>query len=160
MYDLCLVGCFLTAIDIERVMKEAPWTFNNHHLVFHRLGNMEDPLLVPLFYSYFCVQVHDLPSGGTRVDISLRAPSIRRAAIAKNVWLRGESVVCSVGDSLESDGGRVAKGFLGSDGISNISRVLGLNLVGKSKKGCGRVIGGYTLTKIELSSHGKLLLKL
>ncbi|MBA0765441.1 hypothetical protein Gotri_014638 [Gossypium trilobum] len=73
-------------------MKGAPWTFNNHLLVFHR----------------------------------------------------GESVVCSIGDSLESDSGRVAKGFLRSDGISNISRVLGLNLEGKSKKGCGREGSSFT----------------
>ncbi|PPR91410.1 hypothetical protein GOBAR_AA29270 [Gossypium barbadense] len=48
-------------VDIERVVKGAHWTFNNHLLLFHSLGDMEDPLLVPLVYSYFWVQVHDLP---------------------------------------------------------------------------------------------------
>ncbi|KAG8483444.1 hypothetical protein CXB51_023189 [Gossypium anomalum] len=53
---------FFHRIDIDRVVKGAHWTFNNHLLVFHSLGDIEEPLLVPLVHSYFWVQVHDLPS--------------------------------------------------------------------------------------------------
>ncbi|MBA0837863.1 hypothetical protein Goarm_009979, partial [Gossypium armourianum] len=69
LYDLCLVGCFVTTsvvhfpVDIERVVKSAPWAFNNHLLVFHRLQGKEDPMLVSLVYFFFGVQVHDLPPG-------------------------------------------------------------------------------------------------
>lgn len=35
--------------------------FNNHLLLFHRLR--EDPMVVPLFWSNFWVQVHDLQTG-------------------------------------------------------------------------------------------------
>ncbi|MBA0803651.1 hypothetical protein Gohar_013841, partial [Gossypium harknessii] len=52
---------FFHRVDIEIVIKGAPWTSNNHLLIFHGLQEMEDPMLVPLFYSYIWVQVHDLP---------------------------------------------------------------------------------------------------
>ncbi|MBA0771722.1 hypothetical protein Gotri_007203 [Gossypium trilobum] len=72
LFDLCLVGCFLTTssvisdlgemgylfrfynrVDIDRVVKGASWTFNNHLLVFHQLENNEDPMQIPLIFSWF-----------------------------------------------------------------------------------------------------------
>ncbi|MBA0772980.1 hypothetical protein Gotri_008286, partial [Gossypium trilobum] len=47
-------------VDIDRVIKGAPWTFNNHLLVFRRLLEDKDPIEVPLTYSFFWVQIHDL----------------------------------------------------------------------------------------------------
>ncbi|MBA0675251.1 hypothetical protein Goari_016805 [Gossypium aridum] len=41
----------------------ALWTFNNHLLVFHRLKEEEDPMEVPLVFSAFWIQVHDLIPG-------------------------------------------------------------------------------------------------
>lgn len=40
-------------IDIMRVINGAPWTFNNHLLVFHRLTKNEDSVAVPLIYTLF-----------------------------------------------------------------------------------------------------------
>ncbi|MBA0776276.1 hypothetical protein Gotri_011290 [Gossypium trilobum] len=54
---------FFHRVDIERVVKSAPWAFNNHLLVFHRLQGKEDPMLVSLVYFFFGVQVHNLPPG-------------------------------------------------------------------------------------------------
>ncbi|MBA0729546.1 hypothetical protein Golax_022726, partial [Gossypium laxum] len=39
---------FFHDVDIDKVIKGAPWTFNNHLLVFHRLLEDEDPMEVPL----------------------------------------------------------------------------------------------------------------
>ncbi|MFQ6636684.1 hypothetical protein Gotur_013469 [Gossypium turneri] len=50
-------------MDLERVQNEAPWTFINHLLVFHRMDEGEDPPKVPLIYTWFWVQVHGVPLG-------------------------------------------------------------------------------------------------
>lgn len=50
-------------MDLERVKNEAPWTFNNHLLVFHRMDEGEDSPKVPLIYTWFWVQVHGVPLG-------------------------------------------------------------------------------------------------
>ncbi|MBA0701695.1 hypothetical protein Goari_020339, partial [Gossypium aridum] len=52
---------FFHIIDMERVINGAPWTFNNHMLIFHKLQGGEDPLKVPLVSSPFWVQVHGVP---------------------------------------------------------------------------------------------------
>ncbi|KAK5818526.1 hypothetical protein PVK06_023467 [Gossypium arboreum] len=54
---------FFNEIDISRVIIGAPWTSNNHLLVFHRIGENEDPMDVPLVYSDWWIQIHDLPPG-------------------------------------------------------------------------------------------------
>ncbi|MBA0567968.1 hypothetical protein Golob_005496 [Gossypium lobatum] len=54
---------FYHEVDIYRVINDAPWTFNNHMLVFRRPLVNEDPVEVPLIYSFFWVQIHDLSSG-------------------------------------------------------------------------------------------------
>ncbi|MBA0702549.1 hypothetical protein Goari_005442 [Gossypium aridum] len=54
---------FFHVMDMERVLKGSPWTFNNHLLLLHKLKLMEDPLIVPLIYTPFWVQIHDIPAG-------------------------------------------------------------------------------------------------
>ncbi|MBA0818648.1 hypothetical protein Gohar_003642 [Gossypium harknessii] len=54
---------FFHIMDMERVLKGSPWTFNNHLLVLHKLSKGEDPLRVPLISASFWVQVHDVPIG-------------------------------------------------------------------------------------------------
>lgn len=49
-------------IDMERVLKGSPWTFNNH-LLLHQLQLTEDPLIVPLIFTPSWVQIHDIPTG-------------------------------------------------------------------------------------------------
>ncbi|MBA0679618.1 hypothetical protein Goari_011377 [Gossypium aridum] len=59
VYDFCFVGCFLIASVVHfpvmrstianlwhpwRVLNGAPWTFNNHLLVIHRLEDGKDPM--------------------------------------------------------------------------------------------------------------------
>ncbi|MBA0630734.1 hypothetical protein Godav_002799, partial [Gossypium davidsonii] len=36
-------------MDLDRVLKGSPWTFNNHLLMLHQLEKEEAPLKVPLF---------------------------------------------------------------------------------------------------------------
>lgn len=45
------------------MFKGSPWTFNNHLLLLHKLQLTEDPLIVPLIYTPFWVQIHDIPAG-------------------------------------------------------------------------------------------------
>lgn len=47
---------------IDRVINGASWTFNNHLLVFYWMKENEDPLQVPLVFTYFWVQIHDSQS--------------------------------------------------------------------------------------------------
>ncbi|XP_052483022.1 uncharacterized protein LOC128036167 [Gossypium raimondii] len=54
---------FFLIMDMERVIKGSPWTFNNHLLILHKLQWGEDPLRIPLILSPFWVQVHDVPIG-------------------------------------------------------------------------------------------------
>ncbi|MBA0682608.1 hypothetical protein Goari_024309 [Gossypium aridum] len=39
---------FYHKVDIDRVVNEPPWTFNNHLLLFHRLKGEENPLQISL----------------------------------------------------------------------------------------------------------------
>ncbi|MBA0735304.1 hypothetical protein Gogos_019165 [Gossypium gossypioides] len=48
-------------VDIKRVLDIMSWTFNRHLLIFHRLSIGEYPKQISLFYSYFWIQVHNLP---------------------------------------------------------------------------------------------------
>ncbi|MBA0797120.1 hypothetical protein Gohar_007843, partial [Gossypium harknessii] len=66
---LCLVGRYLTdsiffhEVDIQRVFAGTPWFFNNHLLLLHMIQPGEIPSLVPLIFTEFWIQVHDLPPG-------------------------------------------------------------------------------------------------
>lgn len=50
-------------MDMERVLKRAPWTFNNHLLLLQVVQCGEYPLQVSLFFTPFQVQIHDVPIG-------------------------------------------------------------------------------------------------
>ncbi|MBA0737738.1 hypothetical protein Gogos_011186 [Gossypium gossypioides] len=76
VFEFCLVGCFLTASVIHfpamrstmtnlwhLVVNWAPWAFNNHLLMIHRLEDGDDSMNVPLIYAIFWVQGHDIPPG-------------------------------------------------------------------------------------------------
>ncbi|MBA0630761.1 hypothetical protein Godav_002823, partial [Gossypium davidsonii] len=162
MYDFCLVGCFFTVNVIQfQAMRN---TLAN---LWHPLGGIEILNMVEkrfLFQFFHLVDIETLMKGAPiwrtrcwhsnsfypirlridvnemelRWDISLRALLARRAIIVERVWLREGSVVGSVDDSLELHGGRVAKGFPVSKGMSDIIRVLGMNLEGRSMEGFGR----------------------
>ncbi|MBA0729878.1 hypothetical protein Golax_020488 [Gossypium laxum] len=54
---------FFHSMDMERVLKGLPWTFNNHLLILSKLRRGEDPLKIPLVYVPFWVQIHDVPIG-------------------------------------------------------------------------------------------------
>lgn len=54
---------FFHKMDIERVEKGSPWTFNNHLLILHQIKEDEDPLVIPHVYVDFWVQIHDLSPG-------------------------------------------------------------------------------------------------
>ncbi|MBA0788546.1 hypothetical protein Gotri_027859, partial [Gossypium trilobum] len=54
---------FFHSMDMERVFKGLPWTFNNHLLILSKLKRGEDPLKIPLVYVPFWVQIHDVPIG-------------------------------------------------------------------------------------------------
>lgn len=54
---------FFHWMDLDRVLKRASWTFNNHLLVFHRFLKGDVPLKVPLVTIPFWIQVHEVPSG-------------------------------------------------------------------------------------------------
>ncbi|MBA0636123.1 hypothetical protein Godav_029878 [Gossypium davidsonii] len=53
---------FFHIMDMERVLKGSPWTFNNHLLLLHTLQWGEDPLRVYLILTPFLVQIHDVPT--------------------------------------------------------------------------------------------------
>ncbi|MBA0805970.1 hypothetical protein Gohar_005449, partial [Gossypium harknessii] len=54
---------FYCEMDFDRMVKGAPWTFNNHLLVFHHLKGGYDPLEVDLLFTEFWIQIHNLPPG-------------------------------------------------------------------------------------------------
>lgn len=54
---------FFHVMNMKRVLKGSPWTFNNHLLVLYKLQWGEDQLKVPLIFSPFWVQIHDVPVG-------------------------------------------------------------------------------------------------
>lgn len=54
---------FYHEVDVRRMMKRSPWTFNNSLLIFHRLLPGEDPRTVSLNSVDMWVQLHDIPIG-------------------------------------------------------------------------------------------------
>ncbi|KAG8479241.1 hypothetical protein CXB51_029714 [Gossypium anomalum] len=63
---------FFNELDISRVISRALWTFNNHMLIFHRIKKNEDPMSMPLVFSDWWVQVHDLPSGSFKDSMAIQ----------------------------------------------------------------------------------------
>ncbi|XWS54770.1 hypothetical protein CRYUN_Cryun10bG0117700 [Craigia yunnanensis] len=54
---------FFHEMDLERVVKGGPWTFNQNLLLTSRLEIGMNPVHVPLYQADFSIQVHDLPCG-------------------------------------------------------------------------------------------------
>ena len=54
---------FFHEIDMDRVVKGGPWTFNQHLLITSRVQVGDNPMQIPLFLSEFWIQVYDLPCG-------------------------------------------------------------------------------------------------
>ncbi|MFQ6624941.1 hypothetical protein Gotur_004514, partial [Gossypium turneri] len=59
-------------MDLERVIKGSPWTFNNHLLILHKLKRGEDPLKKPLIYSPLWVQIHNVPIGFVLENLAIQ----------------------------------------------------------------------------------------
>ncbi|MCH93853.1 DUF4283 domain protein, partial [Trifolium medium] len=54
---------FFHQLDVQHILKQGPWSFDNHTLVLNTLSDEEDPREVPLFNVPFWIQVHNLPAG-------------------------------------------------------------------------------------------------
>ncbi|KAH1098566.1 hypothetical protein J1N35_015487 [Gossypium stocksii] len=63
---------FYHVMDLERVLKGSPWTFNNHLLILHKFQCRDDPFKVPLFRASFWVQVYDVPIGLFLESLAIR----------------------------------------------------------------------------------------
>ncbi|MFQ6658908.1 hypothetical protein Gotur_028001, partial [Gossypium turneri] len=63
---------FFHLMDLERVIKGSPWTFNNHLLILHKLQRGEDPLKIPLIYSPLWVQIHDVSIGFVSENLAIQ----------------------------------------------------------------------------------------
>jgi 14-3-3 protein epsilon len=55
--------CFNHQLDMEEVLKNGPWTFDNHLLIMERMQIGVQIENIPLHHAEFWVQVHDLPTG-------------------------------------------------------------------------------------------------
>lgn len=53
---------FFHPIDMNRVLDNGPWTFNNHLFLLKHLKEAENPTKVDLFETSLWVQVHDVPA--------------------------------------------------------------------------------------------------
>ncbi|MBA0747958.1 hypothetical protein Gogos_004818, partial [Gossypium gossypioides] len=52
---------FFHEVDIERVVAEIPWFFNNHLLILQKIPVGENPIALELNLIEFWIQVHELP---------------------------------------------------------------------------------------------------
>lgn len=59
-------------MDLERVIKGSPSTFNNHLLILHKLQRGEDPLKVSLIYSPLWVQLYNVPIGFVSENLAIQ----------------------------------------------------------------------------------------
>jgi 14-3-3 protein epsilon len=50
-------------LDMEEVLRNGPWTFDNHLLIMERVQIGVQIENIPLYHADFWVQVHDLPTG-------------------------------------------------------------------------------------------------
>jgi hypothetical protein len=55
--------CFNHQFDMEKVLKNGPWTFDNQLLIMERVQIGVQIENIPLFHADFWVQIHDLPTG-------------------------------------------------------------------------------------------------
>ncbi|XP_045807554.1 uncharacterized protein LOC123904150 [Trifolium pratense] len=62
-YPGLFVFRFFHQLDVQHILKQGPWSFDNHTLVLNILSDDVDPRDVPLFNVPFWIQIHNLPSG-------------------------------------------------------------------------------------------------
>ncbi|KAK5833189.1 hypothetical protein PVK06_017004 [Gossypium arboreum] len=151
-YSFCLVGCFFTA--------SARWTFNNHLLIIHMMQKNEDPILVPLVYSDWCLGHEDnfcpvrLSHGMQKMelgcDLSLHAqPKI--VITVNNIWLMEEREDNFFGKNWNGQQHEQnSRSNSGSESWAKINPILEFNLEGVTSK--IEVVG----QQIGQESHSKL----
>lgn len=54
---------FFHKLDVQRILKRGPWSFDGHLLVLGVIKEGESPSQVPLYNVSFWVQVHNIPAG-------------------------------------------------------------------------------------------------
>jgi hypothetical protein len=62
-YPNLFVFRFFHQLDVQHILKQGPWSFDNHTLVLNILPDDVDPRDVQLFNVPFWIQIHNLPSG-------------------------------------------------------------------------------------------------
>jgi 14-3-3 protein epsilon len=60
-YPVLFIFKFYHQLDVQHILKQGPWSFDNHTLVLNTIADNEDPREVPLFNVLFWVRVHNLP---------------------------------------------------------------------------------------------------
>jgi 14-3-3 protein epsilon len=63
VYPGLFIFKFYHQLDVQHILKQGPWSFDNHTLVLNTISDDEDPREVPLFNVPFWIQVHNLPGG-------------------------------------------------------------------------------------------------
>ena len=63
---------FFHDIELQRVIEEGPWMFEQHHLLFHRLEANAQPIKLSLFHLDLWAQVYDMPVGFMSEKIARR----------------------------------------------------------------------------------------
>jgi 14-3-3 protein epsilon len=58
-------------LDMEAVLKNGPWTFDNHLLIVERAQVGVQIETIPLYHADFWVQVHDLPMGFMKEKVGI-----------------------------------------------------------------------------------------
>lgn len=91
MEDKRILFRFYNELDIARVIVGMPWFFNRHLILFHRLQKEEDPIRVPLIFTMFWVQIHDLPIGSMSTYMAAQLGNF----LGK--FLKYETVIISMG---------------------------------------------------------------
>ncbi|MBA0625059.1 hypothetical protein Godav_010306 [Gossypium davidsonii] len=135
---------FFHRVDIDRVVKGAPWSFHNHLVVFHRLEDKEDPMLVPLIYLFFWVSVGRLTNicrVRERIDIRSLLKHIRKIqlSLTNHVYRELDESDIEWDMSLCAVGRRVATMesiWLRKGNKGGSSRDVFPNRVGKGGKWC------------------------
>ncbi|EEF29305.1 conserved hypothetical protein [Ricinus communis] len=61
---------FFHGVDVKRIENGGPWTFNNYHILLHRLKEKENPHKVELKWTNFLIQVYHLPIGFWREKVA------------------------------------------------------------------------------------------
>ncbi|XP_019158440.1 PREDICTED: uncharacterized protein LOC109155162 [Ipomoea nil] len=63
---------FYNEADLQQILNDGPWTYEQSLLVMQKSGPADDPKTVPLNHSDFWIQIHSLPAG-FRTDVMTSA---------------------------------------------------------------------------------------